>query len=112
MSVLSDDPKVYYFLYGDGWEISQREVLDSGYYTIETYKEFDRLQKTVLKDLPYKDDFDGIKFNDEPFISPDKLEVKTEKEKLQYEKDNSETPDKSVNIDKKFCNENKKNVCS
>ncbi len=112
MMFMSDDPKVYYFLYGDGWEISQREVLDSGYYTIETYKEFDRLQKTVLKDLPYKDDFDGIKFNDEPFISPDKLEVKTEKEKLQYEKDNSETPDKSVNIDKKFCNENKKNVCS
>ena len=83
-------------------------MLDNGCHTKETYEEFDRLQKTVLKDLPYKDGFDGIKFNGEPFVSPDKLEIKKEKEKLQSEKDNSETPDKSVNTDKKFCNENKK----
>lgn len=177
MMFISDNENMYYFLYGEDCGISQQDMLDNDYHTKETYEEFDRLQKTVLKDLPYKDGFDGIKFNGEPFklfikeetkltaetdktlsannnndligktiISGDRkfliesvdeinntismldftfpqkvrfnlihnepikylrklLEQETEKSTL--EKDNSETLDKSVNTDKKFCNENK-----
>lgn len=77
MMFISDDKKIYYFLYGDGWVISQQEMLDRGYCTKEIYEEFDRLQKTVLKDLPYKDGFDGIKFGKEPFVLSDKLNTKS-----------------------------------
>ena len=44
-----------------------------------------------------------------PLYLPINLIIKDEtKEKLISEKDNSETLDKSVNADKKFCGENKK----
>jgi len=78
MMFISDDKDMYYFLYGEGWEASQQDMLNMGYHNKEIYEEFDRLQKTILKDLPYKDGFDGIKFNREPFVSSDKLFTKKE----------------------------------
>ncbi len=88
---ISDNKEIYYFLYNDSWNISQQEMLDSGYYKKEVYEEFDRLQKTVLKDLPYKDGFDGIKFDGEPFVPPDKLIIREETKIADKSEEVSET---------------------
>lgn len=93
---VSDNKDIYGFLYGDGYTFSQQNMIDNGIFTVEDYREFDRLQSTVLKDLPYKDGFEGIKFENEPFVFPDKIpivneEVKQDNNKTDVIADNTPT---------------------
>ena len=97
---VSDNEKILYFLCGKGWSVSQQDMIDKGYHTKETYEEFDRVQKTVLNDLPYKDGFDGIKFNGEPFKLFVKEEAKltAETDKTLSANNNNDLIGKSITI--------------
>jgi len=64
---VSDNPKMYGFLYGDGWAKSQADMLKEGIFTGADYQEFARIQSEVLKAYPYKDNFTEIKFDGKPF---------------------------------------------
>lgn len=45
---LSENPNMYYFLYGDGWTLSQEEMLNGGYFSLDDYKEYATLRKGIL----------------------------------------------------------------
>jgi len=64
---VSDNPKMYGFLCGDGWVKSQADMLKEGIFTGADYQEFARVQSEVLKAYPYKDNFTEIKFDGKPF---------------------------------------------
>lgn len=56
---------MYYFLYGQGWTVSQKEMIDKGVFSEADYAEFARLQKGVLSQLEKIRDieFGGVPFN-------------------------------------------------
>ena len=47
---VSDQPDIYYFLYGEGWAHTQEEMLKRGL-TMRQYQEFARLREGVLSQL-------------------------------------------------------------
>lgn len=62
---ISDDENMYSFLYGDGWVVSQQEMIDNGAFTQKQYKEFAELKNGVLSTLEVKREitFAGVPFN-------------------------------------------------
>ena len=61
---ISDNHKMYSFLYGDGWVVSQQQMLENGAFTTENYAEFAELKTGVLSRLKCKKE---ITFAGEPF---------------------------------------------
>lgn len=66
---ISNNPKIFSFLYGTGWVLSQTEMLEHGF-NMNLYNEFDELQNGVLKQFIKNTE---IYFKDKPFIPPSKL---------------------------------------
>lgn len=62
---ISDDENMYSFLYGDGWVVSQQEMIDNGTFTQKQYKGFAELKNGVLSTLEVKREitFAGVPFN-------------------------------------------------
>lgn len=73
LCLISNNKDIYGFLYGSGWVLSQKEMLQ--YFTMELYEEFDKLQNGVLKQFKRKQE---ITFKDKPFISPNELRKQME----------------------------------
>lgn len=71
---ISNNSKIFSFLYGTGWVLSQKEMLEHGF-TMDLYKEFNSLQKGILKDFKIHTE---IHFKDKPFLSPEELEEELE----------------------------------
>lgn len=46
---VSERPKMFYFLHGDGWTLSQDEMLEGGYFSLDDYKEYASLKAGILK---------------------------------------------------------------
>lgn len=46
---VSNNPRMFHFLSGSGWVVSQQEMIDDGTFTKEDYAEFAHLKETVLK---------------------------------------------------------------
>ena len=59
---VSDQPDIYYFLYGEGWAHTQEEMLERGL-TLRQYQEFARLREGVLcghkRDIVWRAAFSG-----------------------------------------------------
>ena len=66
---ISDDTRMYYFLYGEGWVKTQDEMLDNGM-TMDRYYEFARLRDGVLKQFEPKLGRE-IMFAGQPFQPPE-----------------------------------------
>lgn len=64
---VSDQPDIYYFLYGEGWAHTQEEMLERGL-TLRQYQEFARLREGVLSQLAVTRE---IQFAGQHFQSPD-----------------------------------------
>ena len=64
LTYITDNLELYQFLYGEGWILSQAEMLKRGLFTEEIYAEFDRLQKGVLSQF---EQIQEVKFADKPF---------------------------------------------
>ena len=71
---VSDQPDIYYFLYGEGWAHTQEEMLERGL-TLRQYQEFARLREGVLSQLAVTRE---ILFGGQPFQEPENYR------KLQY----------------------------
>lgn len=71
---ISHNSKIFSFLYGSGWVLSQEEMLQYGF-TMELYKEFDNLQKGKLKEFKREKE---IYFKDKSFLAPEELEENEE----------------------------------
>lgn len=78
---ISDNKKMFSFLCGSGWVLSQSEMIENGAFTKSDYQEFAELQKGVLSKFePIRE----ITFNGEPFNYPDynrNIEQTAEKQK-------------------------------
>ena len=61
---ISENPRIYTFLYGEGWVKSQAEMLENGL-TLDEYKEFAELQQGVLSQFEQRREllFDGQPFD-------------------------------------------------
>ena len=64
---VSDQPDMYYFLYGEGWTHTQEEMLERGL-TIKQYEEFARIREGVLSQFTPRRE---ILFAGEPFRAPE-----------------------------------------
>lgn len=64
---VSDQPDIYYFLYGEGWAHTQEEMLKRGL-TMRQYQEFARLREGVLSQLAVTRE---ILFGGQPFQEPE-----------------------------------------
>lgn len=64
LTYITDNLELYQFLYGEGWILSQAEMLKRRLFTEEIYAEFDRLQKGVLSQF---EQIQEVKFADKPF---------------------------------------------
>lgn len=64
---ITDRQDMYCFLHGEGWVLSQEEMLRNGL-TMEQYIEFAKLRDGVLKQFEVQRE---IKFADQPFQPPD-----------------------------------------
>ena len=71
---VSDQPDMYYFLYGEGWAHSQDAMLERGL-TMELYMEFARLQDSVLLQFTAQRE---ILFAGKPFQPPENYLRNTE----------------------------------
>lgn len=60
---ITNNDEIYSFLYSEGWNLSQKDMLKHGM-TVELYKEYDKLQNGVLKQFKRKKE---ILFNGKPF---------------------------------------------
>ena len=71
---LSDNDKMFDFVSGEGYSISQADMIAQGYFTQEDYAEFDALRVGVLAQF---EQTEPILFAGEPFsfIQPDAAEV-------------------------------------
>lgn len=75
---ISNNHKIFTFLYGAGWVLSQIEMLEHGF-TMDIYEEFEKLQNSVLKKFKKVKD---VLFKDMPFMGPSQLEqIMQKKEK-------------------------------
>ena len=85
LCLISNNSKIFCFLYGSGWVLSQEEMLK--YFTMELYEEFDKLQNGILKQFKRNQE---ITFKNKPFISPNELrkqmELKEPKNNRKYNK--------------------------
>ena len=81
LTFISDNKKMFSFLCGSGWVLSQSEMIENGAFTKSDYQEFAELQKGVLSKFePIRE----ITFNGEPFNYPDynrNIEQTAEKQK-------------------------------
>ncbi len=73
---ISNNPKMFSLLRGDGYVMTQQEMVEKGLFSEEDYKEFYDLQNGLLKDFEKKLDIKfGMTVNDEesgvPFRYPD-----------------------------------------
>lgn len=73
---VSNNPKMYGFLYGGGWTESQQSMVEKGLFSEQDYKDFFDLKNSVLKDLECTKEIRfGINVNIEgsgkPFAYPD-----------------------------------------
>lgn len=67
LCLVSDQPDMYYFLYGEGWTHTQEEMLERGL-TMRQYEEFARIREGVLSQFtPHRE----ILFAGEPFRAPE-----------------------------------------
>lgn len=67
MCFVSDQPAMYYFLYGEGWVHTQEEMLERGL-TMQQYEEFAKLRSGVLAQfIPVRE----ILFDGKPFRPPE-----------------------------------------
>lgn len=64
---VSDQPDIYYFLYGEGWTHTQEEMLERGL-TMHQYQEFARLREGLLSQF---DTTREIQFAGRPFQMPE-----------------------------------------
>lgn len=64
---ITDRQDIYGFLHGEGWVLSQEEMLRNGL-TVEQYVEFAKLRDGVLKQFEVQRE---IRFADQPFQPPD-----------------------------------------
>lgn len=64
---VSNQPDMYYFLYGEGWAHTQEEMLERGL-TMRQYQEFSRLREGVLSQLTATRE---IQFAGQPFQMPE-----------------------------------------
>lgn len=64
---VSNQPDIYYFLYGEGWAHTQEEMLNRGL-TMRQYQEFARLREGVLSSLAVTRE---ILFGGQPFQEPE-----------------------------------------
>lgn len=64
---VSDQPDMYYFLYGEGWAHTQEEMLDRGL-TMRQYEEFARIREGVLSQFVARRE---ILFDGQPFQIPE-----------------------------------------
>ncbi len=65
---------MYYFLYGEGWAHSQKDMLERGL-TMEQYMEFARLRDSVLQQFTPRRE---ILFSGQPFQPPENYLRNTE----------------------------------
>lgn len=81
LTFISDNKKMFSFLCGSGWVLSQSEMIENGAFIKSDYQEFAELQKGVLSKFePIRE----ITFNGEPFNYPDynrNIEQTAEKQK-------------------------------
>ena len=73
---VSDNPKMFHFISGDGGVKSQTDMLKEGIFTQEDYSEFARIQAEVVNNFAFKDNFDGIRFDRQPFTSEQENHLK------------------------------------
>lgn len=71
---ISDRQDMYYFLYGEGWAHSQKDMLERGL-TMEQYMEFARLRDSVLQQFTPRRE---ILFSGQPFQPPENYLRNTE----------------------------------
>lgn len=67
LCLVSENPRMYYFLYGEGWVHTQEEMLSRGL-TMEQYAEFARMRDGVLRQFEPRRE---ILFAGQPFQPPD-----------------------------------------
>lgn len=64
---ISDNEKMYSFLYGSGWIVSQQEMIEHGAFSLKDYAEYSSLKDGVLSGL---DKIREIKFDGKSFSYP------------------------------------------
>ena len=64
---VSDNVKMFHFLYGEGWVLPQKEMLREHYFRRQDYREFARLREGVLAQYPLKRE---VTFSSRPFLPP------------------------------------------
>lgn len=64
---ISDNEKMYSFLYGSGWIVSQQEMIEHGAFSLKDYAEYAALKEGVLSGL---DKIREIKFDGKSFSYP------------------------------------------
>lgn len=64
---ISDNEKMYAFLYGSGWIVSQQEMIEHGAFSLKDYAEYAALNDGILSVL---DKIRKIKFDDKNFSYP------------------------------------------
>lgn len=67
LQFLSDNLKIYHFLYGEGWALSQRQMRREHCFTKGDYIEFAHLRDGILSRYPL---IREVTFADQPFIPP------------------------------------------
>ena len=73
---ISNNHKIFTFLYGAGWVLSQIEMLEHGF-TMDIYGEFEKIQNSVLNKF---EKVQEMLFKDIPFMGPGQLKQRMLKE--------------------------------
>lgn len=76
---ISDNQKMFSFLYGSGWSVSQQEMIKQGVFSINDYAEYENLNKGILSRF---DKIREITFNDKPFDYAERKEKLSVKKQL------------------------------
>ena len=75
---ISNNHKIFTFLYGSGWVLSQIEMLEHGF-TMDIYEEFEKIQNSVLKKF---EKVQEMLFNNISFMGPNQLKQMMQKEEM------------------------------
>lgn len=67
LAFVSDNVKMFHFLYGEGWVLPQKEMLGKSYFRRQDYREFARLREGILAQYPLKRE---VTFAGRPFVPP------------------------------------------
>lgn len=75
---ISDNEKMYAFLYGSGWVVSQQEMIEHGAFTLKDYAEYAALNEGVLSgfDKTCEIKFDGKSFSYPVFDRTKKVSIR------------------------------------